>query len=71
MLKFDQFYCDYEESLINRSLFEWNPLHTLKTLSIGKETFLKVQKQMASPAIESYIFQKAVLLSHCVDFESK
>ena len=42
VLKFDQFYCDYEESLINRSLFEWNPLHTLKTLSIGKKTFFKV-----------------------------
>ena len=40
-LIFDQFYCDYEESLINRTLFEWNSLKTLKNLIIGSGSFNK------------------------------
>ena len=42
VLIFDQFYCDYEESLINRSLFEWNPLQNLKSLTIGHGTNLSI-----------------------------
>lgn len=41
-LIFDQFYCDYEESLINRSLFEWSGLERLKELSIGHGSQLSI-----------------------------
>ena len=41
-LIFDQFYCDYEESLINRTLFEWNSLKTLKNLTIGHGSRLSI-----------------------------
>jgi hypothetical protein len=41
-LIFDQFYCDYEESLINRSLFEWSKLENLKELTIGHGSQLSI-----------------------------
>ena len=41
-LMFDQFYADYSESLINRSLFEWSPLENLKELIIGHGSQLSI-----------------------------
>ena len=39
---FDQFYADYSESLINRSLFEWSSLENLKELIIGHGSQLSI-----------------------------
>ena len=41
-LIFDQFYCDYDETLIHQSLFEWNALENLKELQIGHGSRLSV-----------------------------
>ena len=42
ILHFDQFLCDYNESLINRSLFEWSSLEKLKELQIGHGSKLSI-----------------------------
>ena len=42
VLIFDQFFCDFSESLINQSLFEWNSLQSLKELSIGHGSKLSI-----------------------------
>ena len=41
-LIFDQFYSDYEESLITRSLFEWSDFQALRSLSIGHGSRLSI-----------------------------
>ena len=41
-LTFDQFYSDYSESLINRSLLEWSSLENLKELKIGHGSQLSI-----------------------------
>lgn len=41
-LIFDQFFSDYSESLINRSLFEWSSLEHLKELTIGHGSQLSI-----------------------------
>lgn len=41
-LIFDQFFSDYSESLINRSLFDWSSLEHLKELHIGHGSQLSI-----------------------------